>query len=68
MGIEGRVVFEVFNLELPDVEALDRRPRHDGHTTKCDFMQLCDDAAGRLFDKWFDPIESAMRDPVRGWN
>ena len=31
VGIEGGVVSGVFNLESSDVEASDRRPRHDDH-------------------------------------
>ena len=34
VGIEGGVVSGVFNLESSDVEASDRRPRHDDHYHK----------------------------------
>jgi putative transposase len=31
------------------------------HTTKPDSVQPVDDAASRLFDNWFDPIETEVR-------
>ena len=34
VGIEGGVVSGVFNLKSSDVEASDRRPRHDDHYHK----------------------------------
>jgi transposase-like protein len=36
-------------------------------TTKCDSLQPAEEACGGLFDNWFDPIESALRDRVRGF-
>ena len=36
------------------------------HTTNPDSVQPVDEAAAHLFDNWFDPIESAVRDRVRG--
>jgi transposase-like protein len=36
------------------------------HTTNADSAQPADEATPRLFDNWFDPIESAVRDRVRG--
>ena len=35
-------------------------------TTKLDSVQPADEAGSHLFDNWFDPIESAVRDRVRG--
>jgi putative transposase len=37
------------------------------HTTNPDSVQPADEAAADLFDNWFDPIESAVRDRVRGF-
>ena len=36
-------------------------------TTKCDSPQPAEEASAGLFDNWFDPIESALRDRVRGF-
>jgi transposase-like protein len=36
-------------------------------TTKFDSPQLATDTAVHLFDDWFDPIEAAVRDRVRGF-
>jgi putative transposase len=36
------------------------------HTTNPDSVQPGDEATSHLFDNWFDPIESAVRDRVRG--
>jgi transposase-like protein len=36
-------------------------------TTKCDSTQPAEEASAGLFDNWFDPIESALRDRVRGF-
>ena len=35
------------------------------HTTKSDFSQPTAEMAVDLFDDWFDPIETAVRDQVR---
>jgi putative transposase len=35
------------------------------HTTNSDSMQPVDEAAARLFDNWFDPIETAVRGRAR---
>ena len=35
------------------------------HTTKPDSVQPVDDAASRLFDNWFDPIETQVRARAR---
>ena len=37
------------------------------HTTNPDSVQPGDQATGDLFDNWFDPIESGVRDRVRGF-
>ncbi|MDR3473755.1 MAG: IS256 family transposase [Devosia sp.] len=36
------------------------------HTTNPDSVQPADEATSHLFDNWFDPIEAAVRDRVRG--
>ena len=36
-------------------------------TTKCDSLQPAEEASAGLFDNWFDPIKSALRDWVRGF-
>lgn len=36
-------------------------------TTKCDSPQPAEEASAGLFDNWFDPIERALRDRVRGF-
>jgi putative transposase len=36
------------------------------HTTNPDCVQPADEVGPQLFDNWFDPIESAVRDRVRG--
>src|SRR3974377_2278707 len=36
-------------------------------TTKCDSLQPAEAASAGFFDNWFDPIESALRDRVRGF-
>jgi hypothetical protein len=36
-------------------------------TTKHDSTQAIPETAGDLFDDWFDPIESAVREQVRGF-
>ena len=36
-------------------------------TTKSDSSQPVADTAVYLFDDWFDPIEAAVRDRVRGF-
>ena len=36
-------------------------------TTKCDSTQPAEEASAGLFDNWFDPIEGALRDRVRGF-
>ena len=65
VGNEGGVVSEVTNLESSGVEAPDRRPRHDERTTKPDSSQPASETAVELFDNWFDPIETEVRDRVR---
>ena len=35
------------------------------HTTNLDSMQPVDEAAPRLFDNWFDPIETEVRARAR---
>src|SRR5882762_607261 len=35
------------------------------HTTNSDSVQPVDEAASRLFDNWFDPIETEVRDRAR---
>ena len=58
----------MFNLESSGVGTSDRRPRHEGGiTTKHDSPQPVADTAVYLFDDWFDPIEAAVRDRVRGF-
>lgn len=37
------------------------------HTTNLDSVQPGDQASADLFDNWFDPIESGVRDRVRGF-
>ena len=36
-------------------------------TMKPDSFELATDAAAHLFDNWFDPIESGLRERVRGF-
>ncbi len=36
-------------------------------TTTTDFFEPASDTAAHLFDNWFDPIESGVRDRVRGF-
>ena len=36
-------------------------------TTKPDSAQPADERTSHLFDNWFDPIESALRERVRGF-
>ncbi len=51
----------MFNLESTGVRAPGRRPRHDGRYT-----QPTTESDSHLFDGWFDPIETGIRDRVRG--
>ena len=36
-------------------------------TTKSNIAQPADETIPHLFDNWFDPIESALRERVRGF-
>jgi hypothetical protein len=64
VGIESGVVSGVINLESPGVGAPGRRPRHDKCYTKSELLQGTTTASSRLFDDWFDPIETRVRDRV----
>ena len=67
VGTEGGAVSEEFNLKSPGVGAPGRRPIIINDTTKCGCPQPAEQASAGLFDNWFDPIESALRDRVRGF-
>ena len=63
VGIEGGVVSEVINLESSGVEARTGDHAMTRDTTKtaaCSVDEV-------LFDNWFDPIESALRDRARNF-
>jgi transposase-like protein len=55
----------VINLESSGVGAPDRRPRHDEqyHEVACSAVE--GETAPQLFDDWFDPIETAVRERAR---
>ena len=68
VGIEGGVVSEVINLESSGVRA----PRIGDHAmtgtiTKIGSSQREAEPAPQLFDDWFDPIETEVRDRARGF-
>jgi hypothetical protein len=66
VGIDGGVVSGVFNLESPGVGAPGRRPRYEELATTPELSHSTTESNSHLFDDWFDPIESGIRDRVRG--
>src|SRR5947209_12314041 len=65
VGIKGGVVSGVINLESPGVEVPGWRPRHEERYHAFDVAQPEAETAVYLFDDWFDPIETCVRDRVR---
>ena len=60
-------VVSVFNIKSSGVGAPERRPRHDQPYHRTDSFAPATETAAHLFDNWFDPIESGVRERVRGF-
>src|SRR5437868_2190741 len=66
VGIEGRVVSGVINLESPALKCRPGDHAMKNVTSKPELSHPAIESNSHLFDDWFDPIEDMIRGQVRG--
>ena len=67
VGFDVGVVSELPKLESSGAERPEGRPRHDECYHEDQSREADGEAAAHLFGAWFDPIETNLRERVRGF-